>query len=351
MFEWTDWWGTLVAVAIALIANVIVAVVAVVINATAGKRTPWVRALILQLRVRAQLLVLLIAIWTAFGLTAPAEYTWWPAVSHAFLIATVVVGAWFLDGLATFGFSRAISRYAIEDEPILEIRRMRTQLQVIRRLTHVLISVIAVGVVLFSFPEVSAVGTSVLASAGILSLVAGLAAQSTLSNLVAGIQLVFSDAIRVGDVVVLEDEWGTIGEITLSYVVMYIWDERRLILPCTYFTSKPFESWTRNNAQITGTVYLDVDWRVPIDDVRAKFMEIVEPSEFWDGRKAGVLVTDARGGFVSVRFAMSAENSDKIWNLRCSVREKMVTWLQQEHPDALPTTRVLLPAAGRSDDQ
>ena len=351
MFDWTNWWGTLVAVAFALIANVVVAVIAWAVRVTAGGRLPWLSELIVHLRLRVQLLVLIIAIWTAMGLTAPAGYAWWPAVSRGFLIASVLSGAWLLTGLATFGFTRMIGRYSDDQLSLPEIRRMRTQLKLIRRLTTVLIAVLAVGVVLFSFPEVRAVGTSVLASAGILSLVAGLAAQSTLSNLVAGIQLVFSDAIRVGDVVTVEGEWGTIGEITLTYVVVYIWDERRLILPCTYFTTKPFESWTRNNAQILGTVYLDVDWRVPFDGLRAKFMEIIERCEFWDGRKADVIVADARGGCVSVRFTVSAADSDKIWSLRCLVREQLVSWLQKEHPEALPTTRVLLPAAGRTDDQ
>ncbi len=348
MFEWTSWWGTAAAIALALIANVALAIITMIVNATAGKRTPWLRALIVQLRSRAQLLVLIGAVWVAAGLTAPAEYSWWPTVSQVFFIAAVLAGTWLLAGLATFGFTRALSRYSQDEATLPEIRRMRTQLQVIRRLTNVLIAVLGVGVVLFSFEEVRAVGTSVLASAGILSLVAGLAAQSTLGNLVAGVQLVFSDAIRVGDVVVVENEWGTVGEITLSYVVVYVWDERRLILPSTYFTSKPFESWTRKSADIMGTVYLDLDWRVPLDEVRAKFLEIVEQSEDWDGRKANVLVTNATGGYVTVRFLVSSSDSDKVWRLRCAVREQMVTWLQRNHPDALPVTRVLMPEVAGS---
>ncbi|MCG1037835.1 mechanosensitive ion channel family protein, partial [Polaribacter sp. DS7-9] len=159
---------------------------------------------------------------------------------------------------------------------------------------------------------------------GIASIIAGLAAQSILGNLVAGIQLAFTDAVRVGDVVVVQGEWGTIGEINLSYVVVYIWDERRLVVPCSYFTSNSIETWTRHSDQILGTVFLDLDWRVPMDAVRAKFDEIIEASPAWDHRSSSVVVTDAQGGTVTVRFVMSAKDSSDQWTLRCDVREQMV---------------------------
>lgn len=228
-----------------------------------------------------------------------------------------------------------------------EARRRQTQLTIMNRLAVVLIAIMAVGAVLFTFPQVRAVGTSILASAGVVSIIAGLAAQSTLGNLIAGVQIAFTDSIRVGDVVVIEGEWGTIGEINLSYVVVYVWDERRLILPCTYFTTTPVETWTRKSERIIGTVYMDLDWRVPVDAVREKFTEIVESSPLWDRRSANVLVTGSEGAHVTVRFKISAANSDDQWELRCLVREKMVTWLQQEHPEALPVTRVSM--EGTSD--
>lgn len=346
MFEWNSWIGTLIAIAIALLANLLVAVIVKVIVAGAQEHSRWTRALVVKLHPRIQLLVLVVALWTAAGLTLPGTFDWWPTAARVLFIATVLAGAWLLAGLASFGIERLLTRYSVEGgDSVPQIRRMRTQLQVIRRLANVLISVIAVGIVLFSFPEVRAVGTSVLASAGIVSIIAGLAAQSTLGNLIAGIQLVFSDAIRVGDVVVVEGELGTVGEITLSYVVVYVWDERRLILPCTYFTSQPFESWTRNSAKIMGTVYMDVDWRVPVKAVRARFEQFLEGNELWDGRAGSLLVTDAQGGYVNIRFLVSAQDSDRVWSLRCQLREEMVTWLQEEHPDALPVTRVMLPPA------
>lgn len=346
MFEWSNWWGTLAAVGIVILVNAALAVILLAVKATVGKRVSWLGPLITTVLPRAQLFVLLVGLWIALGMTAPSAYPWWPMVSHIFLIAVVLGGALVISGLTTFGFTSAIGRFSTDELDVPHIRRMQTQLKLIRRLVNAVIAVIALGVVLFSFPEVRAVGTSVLASAGILSFVAGLAAQSTLGNLVAGIQLVFSNAIRVGDVVVVEGEYGNIGEITLTYVVVYVWDERRLILPSTYFTNEPFEIWTRNSSLITGTVYLDVDWRVPLAQVRAKFMEVVtKATELWDGRKAGLLVTDAQGGSVTIRFTVSAADADKVWTLRCLVREEMVTWLQQTHPEALPTTRVLVPSA------
>lgn len=346
MFEWATWLGTVLAVVIAVLAVAVIAALLAVVNATVGERVPLLRALIAGARARALILVLVVALWIASGLTAPASYDWWPALSRLFLIVTVLLGAWAVAGFASFAFGTVLSREALEEATLPEARRMRTQLQVLRRLTTVLICVVAVGVVLFSFPEVRAIGTSVLASAGIVSIIAGLAAQSTLGNLIAGIQLVFSNAIRVGDVVVVEGEWGRIGEITLSYVVVYVWDERRLIMPCTYFTSKPFESWTRNSPLITGSVYFDVDWRFPVDAARTKFMAILEASDAWDHRTASLVLTDATGGHLSVRCVVSAQDSGLLWTLRTSVREQMVTWLQREHPEALMQTRVLLPGAG-----
>lgn len=351
MFEWTTWLGTLVAVGVAMLAVLVIVAVVAAINATIGKRVPLLHALIAGARTRVLVLTLVVALWLAAGLTAPASYSWWPMLSQVFLIATVVLGAWAIAGLASFAFAAVLDRESLEEATLPEVRRMRTQLQVLRRLTTVLIGVVAVGIVLFSFPEVRAIGTSVLASAGIVSIIAGLAAQSTLGNLIAGIQLVFSNAIRVGDVVVVEGEWGRIGEITLSYVVVYVWDERRLIMPCTYFTSKPFESWTRNSPLITGSVYFDVDWRFPVDEARSRFMEIMDASEEWDRRSASMVLADATGGRLSVRCVVSAQDSSALWTLRTSVREQMVTWLQREHPEALLQTRVLLPDAPTGKDR
>lgn len=342
-FEWDSWLGTASALAIAIVSAAAALLLLALIAALLGRRAPWVRDLSRRVRNAMISTTSVVAIWIACAVSQPAAESWWPAVSRLFLIATILTGSWLLAAAVSLAFERLISR----EETLLvgpEARRRRTQLLVIHRLVLVTIAVLALGTVLFTFPEMRAVGTSLLASAGIVSIIAGLAAQSILGNLIAGVQVAFTDAIRVGDVVVVEGEWGRIGEINLSYVVVYIWDERRLVVPCSYFTTTPIETWTRRSDKILGTVYMDLDWRVPMDELRAEFQRIVEASPAWDGRSSSALVTDAQGGFVTVRFVMSSKDSDDQWSLRCEVREKVMTWLQREHPDALPRTRVELDA-------
>lgn len=339
--EWASWSGTLIALAIALVAVIIALLIVRVVTLVVGRTHPWVRGFYVRIRSRFVIFLTVGALWAVSALTAPQHESWWPAVTHVFLIVQILTGGWLVSAVVTFGITRAMERFD-DETTTAEIRRMRTQLSIVRRLVAVVIAVIAIGAVLFTFPEVRAIGASVLASAGIISIVAGLAAQTTLGNLIAGVQIAFSDSVRVGDVVVVEGEWGRIGEITLSYVVVYIWDERRLVLPCTYFTTQPFEVWTRKSDKVLGTVYMDLDWRVPMDEVRVKFTEIIEASDDWDRRAGSVLVTGSQGGLVTVRFLVSSADSGAQWRLRCLVREQIMTWLQQEHPEALPTTRVHL---------
>ena len=340
------WVGTAIAIAVALVAAAALILLLRLAGRAVTRKSPWVPGLFTRMQHRWHIFVVSIAVWIACAVSAPAHEAWWPALSRAFLIVVIIVGSWLLSAITSFGIERLIARDGRDTGHYgPEVRRKRTQLTLLRRLATVFIVILAIGAVLFTFPEVRAIGASVLASAGIVSVIAGLAAQSTLGNLIAGIQLAFSDAIRVDDVVVVEGEWGTIGEITLSYVVVHVWDERRLILPCTYFTTSPFESWTRKSAEILGTVYMDLDWRVPIEQVREKFQQVVQAAPEWDGRAASVLVTGAEGGFVTVRFLVSSADSDAQWVLRCKVREEMVAWIQREHPEALPVSRVRLEGA------
>jgi small-conductance mechanosensitive channel len=347
-FEWDSWFGTVSALVIAIVAASAALLLLALIAALVGRRLAWVRDVARRVRNAMIATTAVVAVWIACAITEPSSQSWWPAVSRLFLIATILTGSWLLAAAVSLAFERLISR----EETLLvgpEARRRRTQLLVIHRLVLVTIAVLALGTVLFTFPEMRAVGTSLLASAGIVSIIAGLAAQSILGNLIAGVQVAFTDAIRVGDVVVVEGEWGRIGEINLSYVVVYIWDERRLVVPCSYFTTTPIETWTRRSDKILGTVYMDLDWNVPMEELRAEFQRIIEASPAWDGRSSSALVTDTQGGFVTVRFVMSSKDSDDQWALRCEVREKIMTWLQREHPDALPRTRVELDAAQRAE--
>jgi small-conductance mechanosensitive channel len=206
----------------------------------------------------------------------------------------------------------------------------------------VVIAIVALGSILLTFPGAQAVGTSLLASAGLASVVAGLAAQSTLANVFAGMQLAFSDAIRVDDVVIADGEWGRIEEITLTYVVVSIWDQRRLVLPSTYFTTTPFQNWTRKGSELLGSVELDLDWRVRPSELRKQLTAVLEATDLWDKRTANVQVTDTTNGYVRVRLLMSAANAGDLWDLRCHVREEIVEWIQSKSFTAVPRSRVLM---------
>jgi hypothetical protein len=208
-----------------------------------------------------------------------------------------------------------------------------------RRIGVALIVVLAAGSVMLTFPAIQALGAGLLASAGVISIVAGLAAQTSLVNVFAGMQLAFTDAIRVDDVVVVQKEWGRIEEITLTYVVVHIWDDRRLILPSTYFTTTPFENWTRRQSEVMGTVEFDLDWRAPIEDMRTELRTVLDGTELWDGRVGILQITDATNGYVRVRILVSAADSAALFDLRCLIREAMVTFLQQGHPESLPHVR------------
>jgi small-conductance mechanosensitive channel len=252
------------------------------------------------------------------------------------LIGTV---AW-LVGVAAFAVGDlALRRYDVDVVDNRHARRVRTQISLLRRLVVVGIAVLAVAAMLLTFPAARAAGASILASAGVISIVAGLAAQTSLANVFAGLQLAFTDAIRVDDVVVIDDEWGRIEEITLTYVVVHIWDDRRLVLPSTYFTTNPFQNWTRKESAVLGAVELDVDWSTPFDRLRAELDRLLADHPLWD-RRAGVLqVTDAVGTLVRVRVLVSAKDGPTLFDLRCQVREGLVVFLQRELAHALPRVR------------
>jgi small-conductance mechanosensitive channel len=291
---------------------------------------------------RAVLVV--IAVWVALLISVP-DATWdgngWmSALEHVLLIALIAAATWLVGTLAFVVEDVALARYRVDVKDNRHARRVRTQVQLLRRITVAVLVVVAVAAVLLTFPGVSAFGASLLASAGVLSIVAGLAAQSSLANVFAGLQLAFTDAIRVDDVVIVEEEWGRIEEITLTYVVVHVWDDRRLILPSTYFTQTPFENWTRRAAELLGTVELDVDWQVPVDAMRGELNRLLAETDLWDHRVGILQVTDAVGGTVRLRALASAVDAPTLFDLRCYLREGLVAWLQQTAPQGLPRTRV-----------
>ncbi len=249
------------------------------------------------------------------------------AVGWALIVAIQVVA-----GLLTF-------RYSIEVEDNLHARRVQTQTQVMRRIAVVMVIVITLGAMLMTFPNARQIGTSIFASAGVAGLVVGMAARSTFASIIAGLQVALTQPIRIDDSVVVEGEWGWIEEIETTYVVVRLWDLRRLIVPLTYFIERPFQNWTRTTAEIIGTVFLYVDYSLPVAPVREEFLRILKESKLWNGRTAALQVTDFTERTMQLRTIMSANNASAAFDLRCLVRERLVAFLQQNYPDSLPRQR------------
>jgi small-conductance mechanosensitive channel len=214
-----------------------------------------------------------------------------------------------------------------------------TQVRVLTRVMDTMLVLLTAAAALMTFEPVRQYGLSLFASAGIAGLIVGLAARPVLSNLIAGVQLAVTQPIRIDDAVVIEKEWGRVEEITSTYVVIRLWDLRRLIVPLTYFIEKPFENWTRENSSIIGSVFLYADYSVPVDRLRERLLEIVAASKLWDGLVANLSVTDAREHAVELRAIVSAGSSAAAWDLRCEVREKLIAFLREECPGALPRQR------------
>ncbi|HWV37345.1 MAG TPA: mechanosensitive ion channel family protein [Vulgatibacter sp.] len=268
-----------------------------------------------------------------------ADEPWRRVLLHILLIAVVVTVAWLVATLPTAVERVALERLRADVPDNRQIRRMRTQVVLLRRVAVTVICVITLGILLMTFPNVRAIGASVLVSAGVIGAIVAIAAQSLLGNLLAGIQLVLSDAVRLDDVVVVEGEWGRVETLTLNYVAVQIWDDRRLILPTSYLTTKPFQNWTRTHAALLGTVELDVDWSVPIQAARDALRRFAEASPLWDGRVCVLQVTDATEGRLRLRALISAADAGRLWDLRCLLREQLVVWLRTYQRTALPRVR------------
>ncbi|MEV4097380.1 mechanosensitive ion channel family protein [Streptosporangium saharense] len=249
----------------------------------------------------------------------------WLAIQAAYAVTDVV-----LDRLVT-----------VEGERNRRARRIRTQITLVRRVASAVVILLATGAMLFTFPQVRALGAGLLASAGIVGVVVGIAAQSMLGNLLAGLQLVFSDALRLDDVVVVQGEWGRIEELSLTYVVLRLWDERRLVLPVSYFTTNPFENWTRHTSRVIGAVMFRIDWTVPVEELRVELYRALREHPLWDQKDWTLQVTDTLpNGLLELRALMSAADSPSAFDLKCDMREHLVKYVRERYPEALPRLRV-----------
>lgn len=286
------------------------------------------------------------AAWAlAFSIAGAASVHLGPASARTGLsewarVALILSITWVAVAASRILWALTRSRIDAADKDGRDARRAVTQLGLVHRVLNAVIVVIGGLAAVTSLPEVRTVGASLLASAGVLGIVAGIAGQSTLGNVIAGLQVAFSGALRLDDVVVVEGAWGTIEQITLTYVVVKIWDERRLVLPVSYFVSNAFENWTRTGSQLLGTIYFFVDFSVPVDEIRQELLRFVGEHPLWDRRAAGLVVTDATNSTVQLRALVSSANSSDNWDLRCAVREHLVEYLRDHYPDALPRLRL-----------
>ncbi|MEQ9638914.1 MAG: mechanosensitive ion channel family protein [Alphaproteobacteria bacterium] len=344
---WLIWGASLVAVvAMVTVAHLIVFAIA----ARATGRTDSVidEALVRRGR-RPTLWVVWLLVVLALLPKMPTDAATLDAVRR--VVSVLLTGAigWLAIALTGVIEDYVEARFDITQADNLTARQMHTRIRVLRRVAVAVIAVITVCLMLMSFPAVRQIGVSLFASAGIAGLVIGMAARPALSNLIAGLQIALTDPVRIDDVVIVEGEWGWIEEITSTYVVVRIWDLRRLIVPLSYFIENPFQNWTRRSADILGTVFLYADYRVPVAEVRQAFFDIVATSDLWDGKVKVFQVTNAGAESVELRALMSAGSAGQAWDLRCFVREELLAWLQANHPDSLPRMRVELERDVESD--
>ena len=267
----------------------------------------------------------------------PAEYAGMLAKGTSILL--IVAVALILFQAVNLGEKAVLTKYDINVADNLQARKVYTQVHVISKVLYVIIGLFTVASVLMLFQEVRQFGTSILASAGVVGIIIGFAAQKTISNLFAGFQIAMTQPIRLDDVVIVEGEWGRVEEITLTYVIIHIWDDRRLVVPLGYFIEKPFQNWTRASAQLLGSVFVWVDYTMPLDELRQALKEIIEPNPLWDKRFWNLQVTDATEKTMQIRVLATAADSSKSWDLRCDIREKFIAYIQKHHPQSLPKVR------------
>jgi small-conductance mechanosensitive channel len=303
-----------------------------------GDRHPFATSILSQIRRPLRFAVILLSLNVAIILAPIAGPLAW-LTSRALQIAFIAFLGWVAITAVDVGTVLYLRRFNINSEDNLLARKHVTQVRILRGALNTLIVVIATAAGLMTFEQVRQFGVSLFASAGIAGIVVGFAARPMLSNLIAGIQLAITQPVRIDDAVIVEGEFGNIEEIRSTYVVVRLWDWRRMVVPLTYFIEKPFQNWTREGAQIIGSVMLYVDYETPVGKVREKATEIVEASDLWDGEVVGVQVTDCKEDCVELRVLVSARTSGTAFNLRCEVREKLIDFLQREHPRSLPRRR------------
>lgn len=309
-----------------------------VLRATLGTRHPNLRSLLTRSKGPLRLALIVVALSLVVRV-APIDRRAAEIFGDILNVAFIALLGWSAITAVQIGTQVYLRGFKLDTEDNLLARKHVTQVGILKRAADTLIVVMTVAAALMSFEQVRQYGVSLFASAGVAGLAVGLAARPLLSNLIAGVQIATTQPIRLDDVVIIEGEYGTVEEISTTYVVVKLWDWRRMVVPLSYFIEKPFQNWTRETSALIGSVFLYVDYAVPVDKLRDKLMEIARASPLWDGSVAALQVSDAKDHVVELRALVSARSAPTAWDLRCEVREKLITYLQQEYPNALPRAR------------
>ncbi len=312
-----------------------------------AERYPYIFSVFTQMRGVTRLALFIVAMIIAIPV-APlsAETTDW--LARLLLIAVIGLVGWAAIAALNIAADLYLRQFRVDVDDNLLARKHITQVRVLMRAGDVLVVLVTFGAALMTFEPVRQYGVSLFASAGVAGIVVGLAARPVLSNLFAGVQLAMTQPIRIDDAVVVENEWGTIEEITSTYVVVRLWDWRRMIVPLTYFIEKPFQNWTREDSRLIGSALIYVDYRAPVGAIRKKLEQIVKASKNWNKQVINLQVTDAKEHTIELRCLASANSASQAFDLRCEIREQLIDFLQKEHPEALPTQRAEVNLSGEA---
>jgi small-conductance mechanosensitive channel len=333
------WAIDLAAIAAAIVAALLAhAVLMRVLRRSLDARRVFLKSLLAQTQGPTRL-ALIIFVLNLAASAAPLDESSRANAHHALLIAFIVLVGWIAVIAVHLGGQIYLLRFRLDVEDNLLARKHLTQVRILERTAAILIVVVAAACVLTTFESVRQYGVSLFASAGVAGLVLGLAARPVLSNVFAGVQIAMTQPIRLEDAVIVENEWGWVEEITASYVVIRLWDWRRMVVPLSYFIEKPFQNWTRHSGALIGSVLIYVDYTVPVARIREELNRITARSKLWDRQVVNLQVTDAKEGTVELRALVSAANASAAWDLRCEVREQLIAFLQREYPHALPRRR------------
>ena len=339
-FQWFPEWAVISVIVIGFVfvgwaAN---QVVFGLLKFAVRKKDVFWRGVVSRARLKVRIAVMIIAMGLAVTVS-PLDPEPSLFIRQTLLVAFILTVGWMVNGAVEMWAVVYLRRFNMEAEDNLLARKHVTQARILQRVAGLLIGIVTLGLALMTIGAVRQWGLSLLASAGVVGIVAGLALQPFLTNMVAGVQIATAQPIRLEDAVIVEGEWGTVEEITSTYVVVKLWDWRRMVLPLTYFITKPFQNWTRETSRLIGTAMLYVDYEAPMERLRAELERICRASPLWDGDVVSLQVTDVTERVAQVRCLASARNAPTTFDLRCDIREQMLAFMRDECPEALPKDR------------